>query len=129
MTDYVELDDALYVIEQVFAAPVVDVVRDWGLLDSALHRPRSTVFGEDAYPDLHQKAAALMHGLARNHPLADGNKRLAWLATRLFYVKNGHDLRAPDPHETNAFVRAVAAGEYEVPDLAAQLAERVAPLP
>lgn len=125
MTDHVELDDALYLIEQALPEPVMDVVRDWGLLESALHRPRATVFGADAYPHLDQKAAALMLALARNHPLVDGNKRLAWLATRFFYVRNGFDLRAGDPVEANSFVRAVAMGEFEVDDLAKELGTRV----
>ena len=69
------------------SAPIADaavgaevMVHDVGLLESALGRPRATVFGDDAYPDLHTKAAALLHSLARNHALVDGNKRLAWAA-------------------------------------------------
>lgn len=59
-------------------------LRDRGLLASAAARPQTTVFGEDAYPSFAEKAAALMHSLARNHPLVDGNRRLAWAATRVF---------------------------------------------
>lgn len=129
MTDHVELDDVLYLIEQALPEPVMDVVRDWGLLESALHRPRSTVFGTDAYPHLDQKAAALMLALARNHPLVDGNERLAWLAARFFYVKNGFDLRASDPVETDSFVRAVAVGKYDVDELARELGARIVPRP
>lgn len=70
-----------------------------------------------------------MHGLVRNHPLVDGNKRLAWLATRFFYAKNGYDLRAVDPAETNIFVRAVATGDYEVEELSKHLGDRVVQLP
>ena len=54
------------------------MVGDYGLIDSALARPRASVFGQGAYPDLHLKVAALLHSLARNHALVDGNKRLAW---------------------------------------------------
>lgn len=64
-------------------------VRDHGLLESALARPRASVFGHDAYPGIHQKAAALLHSLARNHALVDGNKRLALAATIAFYGING----------------------------------------
>lgn len=128
MTDYVDLGDIEYLIARGLAERTGVLVRDWGLLDSALHRPRSTVFGTDAYPALHEKAAALMHSLARNHPLVDGNKRLAWLAARLFYVRNDRDLRADDPHAADKLVRAVAAGDHDVGELAVLLAGRVHPL-
>lgn len=64
-------------------------VRDPGLLDSALHRPQSRFGGKDIYPTVPLKAAALLHSLTRNHPLVDGNKRLAWLVTVVFLDLNG----------------------------------------
>ncbi len=70
-------------------------MRDLGLLDSAVHRTRASVMGQDAYPDLITKAAALLHSLARNHPFVDGNKRLAWLATYVFCAKNDVELDPP----------------------------------
>ena len=97
-------------------------VRDLGLLDAAVHRPRAGVLGRDAYPDLMTKAAALLHSLARNHPLVDGNKRLAWLATYVFLAKNGVEL---DPTDDDAYelVVAVAAGELaDVEEIARRLA-------
>ncbi len=84
-------------------------VRDYGLLEAALARPQATVFGEDAYPGLDGKAAALLSSIIRNHALLDGNKRLGWVATRLFYVLNGRDLRAPHG-EAYDLVMAVAEG-------------------
>jgi death-on-curing protein len=87
-------------------------VRDVGLLDAAVHRPRASVLGQDAYPDLFAKAAALMHSLARNHALVDGNKRLAWLATYVFCAKNGVELE-PDDDIAYELVVAVAAGRLE----------------
>ena len=83
MTRYLSLDDLLTIADAAVSEEMV--VRDAGLLESALARPQSTVFGADAYPTLHTKAAALLHSLARNHALVDGNKRLAWLATRAEY--------------------------------------------
>lgn len=80
------------------------------------------MFGQDAYPDLHEKAAALLHSLARNHALVDGNKRLAWVATRLFYVFNGGDLRTTSVDEGEEFVVAIADGQAEVPKIAETLA-------
>ena len=67
-------------------------IRDVGLLESAVARPQATAFGADAYPDLDSKAAALLHSLARNHALVDGNKRLALAAVIAFYGVNGRRL-------------------------------------
>ncbi|MFJ6997127.1 type II toxin-antitoxin system death-on-curing family toxin [Streptomyces sp. NPDC003090] len=97
-------------------------VRDYGLLDSALARPQSSVFGQDAYPDVWQKAAALMESVARNHGLVDGNKRLAWYATWVFLHVNGHPLDAAfDVDEAERFVWDVCQGALDVPKIAAQL--------
>lgn len=79
---------ALAIIERRGWGPV----RDVGLLDSALARPAASAFGEDAYPTFRRKAAALLHSLAGNHPLVDGNKRLALHLTHLFAYMNGADL-------------------------------------
>ena len=97
------------------------LIADVGLLDSALMRPQTSAFGEDAYPSLRTKTAALMHSLARNHPLVDGNKRMAWAATKLFLRFNDVALRAPSPYEGERFVLAVAAGEYDLPDIEATI--------
>jgi death-on-curing protein len=86
---HLDLDDLLHIARWMLG----DVeVRDIGLLDSAAARPRSTAFGEDAYPSLHHKAAALLHSLARTQPLVDGNERLALAATIAFYGLDGHRL-------------------------------------
>ncbi len=78
MIEYLDLDDLLEIARRAVGDEVK--VRDYGLLESALARPRASVFGQDAYPDLHLKAAALLHSLARNRALVDGNKRLSWTA-------------------------------------------------
>lgn len=114
MIEYLDLGDIQYLIVRALGQPPESIVRDWGLLESAMYRPQSVVFGTDAYPTLDEKAAALLHSLSRNHPLLDGNKRLAWLAVRLFYARNGRDLRAPDAQAGDALVRAVAMGEYDI---------------
>jgi death-on-curing protein len=72
---YLTYAELLYVAERAVGEPVV--VRDAGLLEAAAARPRTKVFGSDAYPTLEVKAAALVHSLARNHALVDGNKRLS----------------------------------------------------
>ena len=92
MTEYLTLEDVLRLIEDLRVGPV----RDIGLLDSAVHRPRVSVFGEDVYPGIDEKAAVLLESLVRNHALVDGNKRIGWLATVVFYGLNGIMLDAPD---------------------------------
>lgn len=96
-------------------------VRDRGLVDSAAQRPRTTVFGEDAYFDVHAKAAALLHSVLRNHPLVDGNKRLAWVGCRTFLALNDADF-TPDEDAAVDFVVRVAGGEIgDLETVAAQL--------
>ncbi|WP_054056274.1 type II toxin-antitoxin system death-on-curing family toxin [Alloactinosynnema sp. L-07] len=92
MVEYLTLDDLLTLTVDLG----VPNVRDLGLLDSAAHRPQSSLMGQDAYPTLDEKAAVLLESIARNHPLIDGNKRLAWMATFVCYGLNGVDLDAPE---------------------------------
>jgi death-on-curing protein len=66
-----------------------DVLADFGLLDAAVQRPQQSAFGTDAYADIHHKAAAMLHSIARNHPFVDGNKRVAAAAALVFYDLNG----------------------------------------
>ena len=106
---FLDLEDLLHVARRTLG----DVeIRDVGLLESASARPRSTAFGEDAYPSIHFKAAALLHSIARNHPLVDGNKRLALAATIAFYGLNGLRLTMSND-EAYELVMAVAAGELD----------------
>lgn len=90
MTVFLDRDDVL--VAAAAALGAVPGVSDYGLLDSAVARPASTVFGLDAYPDLFTKAAALMQSIARNHALIDGNKRTAWAAAWTFLTINGIEL-------------------------------------
>jgi death on curing protein len=120
VTRYLTVEQALRIARTAVDGPVH--VRDVGLLEAALHRPRATVLGQDAYRDLFAKAAALLHSLARNHPLVDGHKRLAWLATYVFLAKNGVVLD-PDDDAAYHLVVAVAAGRIDDVDaIAAELA-------
>lgn len=121
MTQFPNLEELLAIAAKIQQVPV-PAVRDYGLLDSALARPQTSIFGQDAYPILHEKVAALMHSIARNHALVDGNKRLAWVTARAVYQLNGHDMRAPDVDQGEEFVLAVAKGELEVPEIAKTLA-------
>ncbi|MCX5013696.1 type II toxin-antitoxin system death-on-curing family toxin [Streptomyces sp. NBC_00555] len=118
MTHYLTLPEVLNLAERLGTSEV----RDYGLLDSALARPQSSVFGQDAYPDIWEKAAALMESLARNHGLVDGNKRIAWYATWVFLHMNGHPVDADfDVDEAERFVLDVCQGSLDVPKIAAQL--------
>jgi len=104
----------------------VCVVRDVDLLDAAAHRPTAVLWGREAYPSVHQKAAALLESITRNHPLVDGNKRLGWLSVFVFYGLNGWDLRAPED-EAYELVIGVATGRVRIDESAALLARWVLP--
>jgi death-on-curing protein len=92
-------------------------VRDMGLLDSALARPRATFGGEDLYPSLWHKAAALMHSLIKNHPFVDGNKRTALTATGLFLEVNGYTLTASNEQVLD-FAKRAAVGKGDIKSIA-----------
>ena len=95
-------------------------VRDLSLLESALARPQASFGGDDLYPDLWSKSAALMHSLSQNHPFVDGNKRTAVAAIGVFLELNGYELTASN-EAALAFTRRVATGKMELEDIAAWL--------
>jgi death-on-curing protein len=92
-------------------------LRDPGGFSSAVNRPMQSAFGEDAYPTIFLKAAALMQSLADNHSFADGNKRIAWFAGKASLNLNGYKLRAA-ADDGNALFRARLANGMTVPELA-----------
>jgi death on curing protein len=115
--DYLSVEDLLHI-----AAGIIDeaAVRDAGLLAAAAGRPQVTVFGDYAYPSFEEKAAALLDSLVRNNALVNGNRRLAWAATRVFCLLNGRDLAyAVDEAET--FMLSAAAGDHDVREIATWL--------
>lgn len=117
---HLTLPELLRIAERVIDSEVK--VRDYGLLESALARPRASAFGQDAYPNLDEKAAALLHSLARNHALIDGNKRQALGALIAFYGLNGRRLTLTNDAAYD-LVMAVAAGALDdVGGIAAALA-------
>jgi death on curing protein len=124
MTTYLQLEDLLALVEELAVGPV----RDLGLLDSAAHRPQTSLFGADAYPDVHVKAAVLLESLTRNHPLIDGNKRLGWVAVVVFYGLNDLALVAPED-DAYDLVIGVATGELSPTEAASDLARWVSPPP
>ena len=114
--EYLELEDILQLVRHLGVGPV----RDVGLVDSAVARPRSSAFGEDAYSSISLKAAALLHSITNYHALVDGNKRLAWLATTVFLDLNG---LAPDLSDNEAFdlVWEIASSSLDVESIASKL--------
>lgn len=119
--DYLELADILKLGQEI----IPDFrIRDLGLLESAVARPRTSVFGEDAYPTFPDKVAALMHSIARNHALIDGNKRLAWSAARLFCLMNDLDIKIKQERAYELVV-ALASGQIELAELSASLKKAI----
>ena len=114
--EYLELEDIIMMVRILGIGPV----RDVGLLDSAVNRPRSSAFGEDAYVTISLKAAALLQSMTKNHALVDGNKRLAWLSTVVFCDLNGI---APQLTDDEAFqlVYDVARSRLDVEVIAGRL--------
>ena len=119
--DYLNLEDLI----EIGSALIPGFkIRDIGLLESAANRPQTTIYGKDAYPTFADKAAALMHSLARNHCLIDGNKRLAWSATRAFCLMNGLDLKLKTD-TAESLVVATAKGELDVAALSKRLSKGI----
>jgi death-on-curing protein len=119
VTEHLDLDDLLAAAAAALERP--PEVRDIGILEAAVARTRASVYGEDAYPGLDAKAAALLHSIVTGHALIDGNKRLGWVAVRLFYRLNDRDLRAPIDDALD-LVAAIADGSIrDVPAIAGRL--------
>lgn len=116
---YLALDDLLHVAERTPGVP--PEIRDVGLLESALARPRASAFGADAYPTVHLKAAALVHSIARNHALVDGNKRLALAAMLAFYGLNGWRLTMTNDHAYDLVMKVATGDLDDVSQIAAVL--------
>ena len=120
MINYLEVDDLVEIASIVLGeAPQV---RDFGLLSSAVVRPATVAFGQEAYTDLWSKAAALLHSVCMNHGLIDGNERLAWAAARVFLGLNEVPIHDVDVDQAEALVMSVASGTLsEVSDIAREL--------
>lgn len=115
---YLDVEDLLHLADLAVGGQAG--VRDIGLLSSAAARPASGFGDFESYPSIHGKAAALLHSLVRNHALVDGNKRLGWTATVVFYSVNGMDLDAPDDPAYDLVI-TIAEGRLEVDAIAEAL--------
>lgn len=115
--DYLTITDLIKIGERL----IPDFrIRDIGLLESAVARPQITVFGDDAYVSFEEKTAALMHSIVKNPALIDGNKRLAWTATRTFCRLNGYDL-CLSVDEAEEVVLSATSGKFDVDALSKTL--------
>lgn len=111
--DYLDLQDLIDIGNSLIPG---FQIRDEGLLESAARRPRTTIYGEDAYPSFEEKVASLIHSLARNHALVDGNKRIAWSAGRIFCLMNKRDLLMT-VNNAEKMIIAIAKGDIDVPEI------------
>jgi death on curing protein len=120
VTHYLEFEDIAGFHKAVTGE---DGIRDAGVIQSAAGRPQATAFGDDAYPSVWEKAAALMQSIACNHGFVDGNKRTAWVSAAVFLDINGHPLdEAYDVDAAESLVLAVATGAVrDVPVIASAL--------
>jgi len=117
--EYLDLDDLIDLVRRLLGDP--PPIRDIGLLGSAAARPSTTAFGQDAYPDLTTKAAALLQSIVNNHALVDGNKRLGWLATAVFLEINGVQASRLTNKVVYDLVIWVASTNPELDDIATRL--------
>ena len=119
VTVFLDLADVLALASRLLGDP--PPIRDVGLLESAVARPRTVVFGVEAYETIWTKAAALLQSIVNNHALIDGNKRLGWLATAVFLELNDMPISQASNDDVYEFVLSVASGSPEVNEIAEQL--------
>jgi death-on-curing protein len=117
--EFLDLDDVLGLASRLLGDPTP--IRDVGLLGSAVARPQTTIGGNDAYPTIWSKAAALLQSIVENHALVDGNKRLGWLATAVFLEINDASVAAAPNDDVYDLVMAVAAGASKIEEIAERL--------
>ena len=117
--EFLDLDDVIGLARRLLGDP--PPMRDAGLLGSAVARPQTTIGGEDAYPTVWLKAAALLQSIVANHALIDGNKRLGWLATAVFLEINGASVATAPNDDVYALVIAVASSRSNIEEIADQL--------
>ncbi|WP_040496493.1 type II toxin-antitoxin system death-on-curing family toxin [Ilumatobacter nonamiensis] len=122
--EFLDLDDVVGLAVTLLGDPAP--IREIGLLGSAVARPQTTAFGEDAYPDIWTKAAALLHSIVKNHALVDGNKRLGWLATAVFLEINGVKISKASNDDVYDLVIDVAASDPTIEAIAERLRQLAA---
>ena len=125
LADFIEVAMAVTGLDQTTILNVTNL----SLADSALNAPAAGMGDTDFYPDFVDKAAVLIVRIARNHPLPDGNKRASWVCLRLFVDLNGWIFDPmPSIDNAEAAVLSIAAGQWEIPEVAAWLRQYLRPL-
>lgn len=122
--EYLDLDDLIDLARALLGDP--PPIRDVGLLGSAAARPQATAFGQDAYPDVITKAAALLQSIVNNHALIDGNKRLGWLATAVFLELNGFNASKISNDDVYDLVIWIASTNASLEDITIRLSRLLA---
>ena len=122
--EYLDLDDLIDLARALLGDP--PPIRDVGLLGSAAARPQATAFGQDAYPDVITKAAALLQSIVNNHALVDGNKRLGWLATAVFLELNGFNASKISDDDVYDLVIWIASTNASLEDITTRLSRLLA---
>lgn len=123
--ELVTFPEALHIIGRLFGTDQpTALLRDSALLMSALGRQSASMYGHEAYPGIHHKAAALLHGIAKNHSLFDGNKRLALVATLYLYAKNGYSNTEDIAGEYDLMIRVASDEIDSIDEIAAWLSAR-----
>jgi death-on-curing protein len=123
VVEFLDLDDVIDLAVALLGDPAP--IRDMGLLGSAVARPQTTAFGDDAYPDIWTKAGALLQSIVKNDALVDGNKRLGWLTTAVFLEINGVEISHADNEDVYNLVIDVASGQPTVDEIAERLRQLV----
>lgn len=123
--EFLDVDDLVDLARSLLSDP--PPIRDIGLLGSAAARPQTTAFGEDAYPDLVTKAAALLQSIVNNHALVDGNERLGWLATAVFLELNGIKASRASNDDVYELVMWIAASNPDLNDITTRLRRVIQP--
>jgi death on curing protein len=121
--EFLDLDDVIGLAIALLGDP--PPIRDIGLLGSAVARPQTTAFGDDAYLDMWSKAAALLQSIVKNHALVDGNKRLGWLSTAVFLEINHIEISRANNEHVYDLVIDVAAANPSIDDIAQRLRELI----
>lgn len=123
--EFLDVDDLIDLARRLLGDP--PPIRDIGLLGSASARPQTTAFGEDAYPDVLTKAAALLQSIVNNHALVDGNKRLGWLATAVFLELNDVKASRASNDDVYELVVWIAASNPDLDEITPRLRRVVQP--
>ena len=129
MTRYLSIEQVEQLHERVLqTSGGSSGLRDRGGLESAVAQPQMTFGGEDLYPTLHEKAAALAYALVNNHPFVDGNKRTGHAAMEVFLIMNGYEITTSVDEQEKLFL-SLAAGKVRRDELAVWIREHMTPYP